>query len=648
MARSTLKLAAAALLTALVTPALAEAAPAPAPAPISAEDFGALPFFSTPEISPDGTRLVAGSVAGGKKAVVLVDLMAADYRLSTIAIPDTFEMLWARWAGNRRVLMSLLIPTRLYGAEIKSSRLVLFDLPSAQLHMLDAKIGGVDGDDIIHVDPQGKYILLSAQRSLFETPAVLHVDLDTRKTRQLVKPYPGVWSWYADSDGTVRAGLGTEGARWWLFYRETAAAGFKKIATGRRPDNESLTDVEKLLPVAGSDKGYAIANKATGRYGVYRYDFVTDTLGQAVFEHPDVDVDGVGFSPKTGEPDSVSYADDRDRVAWLDPAMKNVQARLDRALPGAINRIVSRDAADRRMVVWSGGASDPGTYYVFDRRKGELRELARPYARLDGKPLAPVESIRYVARDGLQIPAYLTLPLGRPAAGLPLVVMPHGGPFLRDKWTYEPWAQFLANRGYAVLQPNFRGSTGYGKAFVEAASGQFGRKMQDDLDDGAHWLAQRGIVDPKRVCIMGASYGGYAALWAAVRNPDLYRCAISFAGISDVEAMLRHDRSQWIARRYYRDWRDRVRGEGHPDLREVSPIARAAQIRIPILIAHGEKDGNVPVRQSRMLHEALLRAHVAHDFVLYPDEGHGFAKVENSVDFLRRVEAFLARHNPAG
>ncbi len=648
MARTMSKLAAAVLLASLASAPARPEPPAAPPPLIPAEAFGALPFFNAPEISPDGTRLVAGSVWDGRKAVVLADLTRGDYALARIDLNQKYEMLWARWAGNRRVLLSLVIPTKLYGAEIRTSRLFLFDVATRKVHPLDGKIGGIDGDDVIHVDPQGRYILLSAQRSIFETPAVLHVDLDTLKATQLVKPYPGVWSWYADRDGTVRAGLGTEGGRWWLFYRETAQAGFKKIAAGRRPDNQRLTDVEKLLPVAGSDKGYAIANKATGRYGVYRYDFVTDTLGEPVFEHPEVDVDSVGFSPRTGDPDSVSYADDRDRVAWLDPAMKAVQARVDRLLPGAVNRIVSRDALDRRMVIWSGGASDPGTYYVFDRIKGELRELARPYAALDGLPLAPVQSVRYPARDGLAIPAYLTLPLGRPAEGLPLIVMPHGGPFIRDKWTYDPWAQFLANRGYAVLQPNFRGSTGYGKAFVEAASGQFGRRMQDDLDDGVKWLASRGVADPKRVCILGASYGGYAAMWAAVRNPDVYRCAISYAGISDVAAMLRYDRSQWIAQRYYRDWRDRIRGEGGFDLARVSPLARAGEIRIPLLIAHGQKDGNVPFAQSKRLHEALLRARVDHEFVVYPEEGHGFARVEDSVDFLKRIERFLAKHNPAG
>jgi dipeptidyl aminopeptidase/acylaminoacyl peptidase len=171
--------------------------------------------------------------------------------------------------------------------------------------------------------------------------------------------------------------------------------------------------------------------------------------------------------------------------------------------------------------------------------------------------------------------------------------------------------------------------------------------MQDDLDDGVRWLAERGIADPKRVCIMGASYGGYAALWAAARNPDIYRCAISFAGISDVGAMLRHDKSMLVAQRYYRDWRDRIRGDSKFDLDNVSPIERALDIRIPVLLAHGKNDTNVPPSQSAKLHEALKRAGREHEYVLYPDEGHGFSKPEDAADFMKRVDSFLAKHNPA-
>jgi dipeptidyl aminopeptidase/acylaminoacyl peptidase len=626
----------------MALPSMVQAAPPPI---ISAEDFGALPFLFSPEISPDGRRAVAGSVISGKKAVVVADLAGADYALQKIALPDNVEVLSTSWAGSGQVLMSLLVPGKIYEVEYKSSRLAVYDLAAGKLSWATDKVGGLDGDNILFVDPEGKYLLLSAQRSFFDPPSVLRVDLQTMKSKQVVAPRPGVWSWHVDATGVVRAGLGRSGGRWWLFYRESEAAPFRKIAKGGSNDEVKMTDVEMLFPAAGTDKGYVIANKATGRYGIYRYDFAADAIGEAVFEHPEVDVEGVTFSSRTRDIDAVTYVDDRDRIVWLDPAMKALQVRLDKALPKAINRVVSRDAADRNMIVASGSASDPGSYYIFDRQKGELREFARPYSTLDGKVLAPVEPVRYEARDGLSIPAYLTLPAGRDPKGLPLIVLPHGGPFARDKWQYETWVQFLANRGYVVLQPNFRGSTGYGKEFVDRASGEFGRKMQDDLDDGVRWLTARGLVDPKRVCIMGASYGGYAALWGAARNPDIYRCAISFAGISDVSEMLRYDRSRFAATRYIKDWRERIRGEG--GLGEVAPIKHAAKIRTPLLIAHGKDDHIVPHSQSVRMHTALKEAGHAHEYVLYEGEGHGFSKVENSVDFLKRVEAFLKKHNPA-
>jgi dipeptidyl aminopeptidase/acylaminoacyl peptidase len=257
-----------------------------------------------------------------------------------------------------------------------------------------------------------------------------------------------------------------------------------------------------------------------------------------------------------------------------------------------------------------------------------------------------MDSVSYAARDGLQIPAYLTLPRGIEAKQLPLIVMPHGGPFLRDEWGYDTWVQFLANRGYVVLQPNFRGSTGYGRDFVVKGEGQWGRTMQDDLDDGVKWLVEQGKVDPKRVCIMGGSYGGYAALWAAARNPEIYRCAISFAGISDLAAMIKYDRRAFAATRYYTAWRERVQGDKSFDLNTVSPLYAIDRINIPLLIAHGSDDENVPLAQSKKLHEALLKAKKPHSYIVYEGEGHGFDKPENATAFLEQVDQFLRTNNP--
>jgi dipeptidyl aminopeptidase/acylaminoacyl peptidase len=260
--------------------------------------------------------------------------------------------------------------------------------------------------------------------------------------------------------------------------------------------------------------------------------------------------------------------------------------------------------------------------------------------------MSPVASVRFTARDGLPLRGYLTLPKGRDAYGLPLVLMPHGGPFERDKWEYDPIVQFLASRGYAVLQPEFRGSTGFGKDFVEKGYGQWGRKMQDDLDDAVDWLARTGQIDARRVCIVGGSYGGYAALWGAIRNPDRYRCAASMAGVSNLPAQLRYDRQFFSAKRY-REFRTQVAGESEASLDSVSPIAFAAKVKVPLLIGHGEKDERVPPEQSHELVEALTKAGANVTATFYKDSGHGFDSSADLEDWLKKLESFLARYNPA-
>ncbi len=328
---------------------------------------------------------------------------------------------------------------------------------------IQKKLNSIDGDNVIYVEPEGKWLLISMARSLFESPSVWRIELPSMEATQVVKAHEGVWSWFADSSGIVRAGLGSSAQRWWLLYRKQPQGKFERIVKRNISKKDEDTQIEKFIPITGTDQGYAVANRQTGRFGLYRYDFGTDTLGEAVFEHPEVDIDDFDLDAAGGVA-AVHYKDDRARIKWLEPEMKKLQDRIDRALPGSINRVVSMDAKRNRMIVSSVSAADPGTYFLFDQSKKEMAFLAKPFAALEDKPLAPMESVRYQARDGLSIPAYVTKPLGRPAKALPLVLMPHGGPFVRDNWGYDPWVQFLANRGYVVLQPNFRGSTGYGGA----------------------------------------------------------------------------------------------------------------------------------------------------------------------------------------
>jgi dipeptidyl aminopeptidase/acylaminoacyl peptidase len=613
---------------------------------ISAADFGALPFMVGPKMSPDAKHVVTTAHLKGKQLLVILDLGQKTGPAHSFTMPGKWELGWYRWAGNERVLVSMGHADMLFGEDVYVTRLVMYDLKTDQAAFVGKKNEGVEGDDVIHIDRDGHWLLLNVQKTIYDYPSVYRVDLDTMEMKKVVGAHPHVWNWFADSSGTVRAGVGVEGRRWWLLYRKDADGKFEKIMrrTVKRDDEEGA--IERFIPINGSDHGYAVTNARTGRYGLYRYDFSSDSIGEPVFEHPQVDIDDFRISDQN-EITAVYYTDDRSRVEWLMPRMKELQGKIDRELPDRINRVISMSSDGEKMLIWSGSAADPGTYFYYDATTAKMSMLARPYGSMTDKPLANMDSVSYAARDGLQIPAYLTLPTGVEARQLPLIVLPHGGPFLRDEWGYDTWVQFLANRGYVVLQPNFRGSTGYGRDFVAKGEGQWGRTMQDDLDDGVKWLVEQGKVDPKRVCIMGGSYGGYAALWAAVRNPEIYRCAISLAGISDLAAMIKYDRRSFAATRYYTAWRERVQGDKGFDLNTVSPLYAVDRINIPLLIAHGTDDENVPLAQSKKLHEALLKANKPHSYIVYEGEGHGFDNPANATAFLEQVEQFLRTNNPA-
>lgn len=620
------------------------AADAPAPPRIPIEAFAQLPFLDAPVISPDGAHVAARSLATGKAGLFIFDPADAARDPRFIPTGDN-KVLDLNWAGPHRVLVTLGSKAKYDGMELPTARLFSIDTVTGAVTRLDRNSHGLFGGEILYTDPAGAWLLVSSQDDVFSTPSVKRVDLSTGVATTVEKAREDVWSWYADGTGVVRAGIAYDGDRWKIWYRATPTEPLRAIKGKVGKDDSGSVDSLRFL--VGDSNGLIVTNGRTGRFAAYHYDFKTGTVGDAIYENPDVDISSVLIDPLTGVVSGIKYEDDRRRVAWLEPKMRAIQARIDRLLPGAENSVVSQSDDAKRLLVWSGGAADPGTYYLFDLTTGRMTSFAKPYETLDGVQLAPVVPVSYAARDGLTIPAYLTMPLHRGDKGSPLIVMPHGGPFARDDWEYDPFVQFLANRGYVVLQPEFRGSTGYGKAFVEKGYGQWGRKMQDDVDDGVDWLVKSGKVDTKRVCIMGASYGGYAALWGAIRNPEKYRCAISFAGVTDIDAILRYDRRSFSAPRYFRQWRTKIAGEDKIDLDTVSPVAQATRLTIPVLIAQGEKDTNVPPRQAHAMVDALTKRHADVESVFYKEAEHGFTRPEDMADYLRRVEAFLTKHNPA-
>lgn len=640
-----------------VPPALAQQATAPEAKPTTApaaksglpgsEIFAEKPGFTSLELSPDGQKIAAIENGATRSRLVVFETD------SSIRKPQYFEVPAAsgtsiEWAGPNRLLVTNGLILNLFGIPMLISNISLLDLKTGKHKDLDPERRTLFAGEILYVDPKGDWVLLAVQKSMGGTPWVKRIDLNTGEAAYIEKARPDVWNWFADSAGVVRAGIAYDDDRWTMWYRDHPGVPLAKIKSPEVKGTEGTVDSVHFFP--GEGGGAIITNAKSDRFAAYRFDFRTGAIGETIYEHPQVDVTAVVPNPATRGIAGISYEDDRTRIAWIEPAMKAVQARLDKALPGADIQIRGRSLDGNRLLIWSGGAADPGTFYLFDQAARRLEALTQPYEKLATVKLAPVKPIRYSARDGLAIPGYLTVPNGRAEKGLPLIVLAHGGPFVRDHWTYDPYVQFLASRGYAVFQPNFRGSTGYGKRFVEAGYGQWGRKMQDDVDDGVAWLVAQGIVDPRRVCTMGASYGGYVALWGAIRNPDKYRCAISLSGVTDLPGMLKADRKSFAAPRYFRQWESRVRGEKDTDLKALSPLAQAARMTVPVLIAHGELDTNVPAEQAHKLVTALAaRKGTASEVVpiFYKNEGHGLDETANIVDFLAKLEAFLGKHNPA-
>ena len=609
---------------------------------IPVEALASLPYVRDPELSPSGHAAAARVTIGGEEKLAIFNTRDPAQRPEMVAFGKA-ALRWFSWASDERLLLGLSLTSKGMGVELPITRLFSFDVASKASRRLGTGRGMI-ADNVIFTDPAGRFVLLASQPDLFSSPSVERIDLATGATEPVQRPMAGVWNWFADGSGIVRAGVEYGDRRYKIYYRESAGAPLRLIESRLHVRDGSVIDAMRFV-VGG--QGVVITNGPTGRFAVYNYDFAANLVGAPIFEHSEVDVTDVLTPSASGAVDAVAYEDDRPRLKWFDPAMAKLQARIDRALPGKNNRVVSRSRDNGKVMVWSAAADDPGAYYLLDAATKRLNLFATPRTSLEGSRFAPVTAVRYAARDGLSIPAYLTLPVGREAKGLPLIVLPHGGPHARDSWTFDAEVQLLANRGYAVLQPQFRGSTGYGKDYLVRGFGQWGRAMQDDLDDGMDWLVGRGIVDAKRVCIMGTSYGGYAAMWGAIRNPERYRCAISMAGVSDVRAMLRWDAKQMGGGRYFKDWKDRVRGEEEIDLAAVSPLQQAARLRVPMLIAHGAKDTSVPPLQSARMVKAAAGNPGGTQSIVYPEAAHGFSRSEDATDFMRRVEAFLAKHNPS-
>ena len=359
-----------------------------------------------------------------------------------------------------------------------------------------------------------------------------------------------------------------------------------------------------------------------------------------------VDFGGAIFSELTNELIGTSYTDDKSRVVWRDKEFESDYNRLKKNLGDREIAFGSGTADEKKFIVSTYSDVDPGTVWVFDRKSKNLSTLYQVREKLDRKALSPMRPIRYKSSDGLEIPAYLTLPKGLPEKNLPLVVVPHGGPWSRDNWGYNSYAQFLSNRGYAVLSPNFRGSTGYGKKFLDAGNGQWGDKMQDDITWGVKHLVDTGIVDPKRVAIMGGSYGGYATLAGVTFTPDLYAAAVAIVAPSNLNTLLGSIPPYWeqIRTMFHKRMGDPGTAEGKAQLERQSPLNHVSKIKTPLMVVQGANDPRVKKAESDQIVIALRERNYPVQYLLAGDEGHGFARPVNNMAMFAAAEKFLAQH----
>lgn len=624
--------------TALSSPAMAER-------PVT--DFTAQEIIDWADISPDGSKMVADMEIEGERRLVIFPLDG-----SGAALPIKMgegEIHQVEWVGNDWIVVMVGQDGFWNNYETYLTRLVAFKADGSEMHKLSPPktILGDDGyaphgGTILWTSKDGSpEILVSFQPDPWGTqehrfPRVARVDVSKDKWAFVTPGMLGVWNWYADTTGSVRVGTGNEkGGKRRLVYREDGSRGlFDEV--------NSVSRIEQL-PVPRlflrDNKALAIS-RHEGYSAVYEMDLTTMEMGAKVFGVPGYDVSSIITDPVNPNGlRGIVYRDSQTRVQWFDPRFTSVQNVLDNTF-GPGNAMVSSSSYDaKKHIVHVRRGDNPG-YYFYDVDAKNIAPIAKPTS---DQRWAPTRTVKYKARDGMEIEAFLTIPRDKEAKNLPVLIMPHGGPRARDYEGWDLWAQFFADRGYLVVQPNYRGSTGYGFEFERAGVGEWGRKMQDDLDDALAWAAAEGLADPNRACMIGGSYGGYAAMRAAQRNPDLYRCAISFAGASDLQDMYKTDRTNFVDRDAISDyWNEQT-----ADFKSVSPVNYPEQFGIPILLVHGEEDLRVPVRHSRRMAEALSKAGKPFVYIEQEENDHHFTRDEDMHEFLLEAEKFLDKYNPA-
>lgn len=614
------------------------------PEKISVEEFFSPPERALATISPDGTR-IAYLAPWKNRLNVWVQSVDSDEDSRCVTADETRSVYMYRWTHDSRWLLYVQDNG---GDENWHMYRVDPDDPGAPAVDLTPFAGAKAMFELPAGRPAKAVVYLNTRT--VELLDVYELDIASGELTLLAQNPGDVFDWLCARNGelfssTMTADGDVSLARW-----DTATQTSHPISTYDGADYPV-----GILPMHATPDGSGLwlgSNKDSSRVRLARLDAATGEETE-VDSHPVFDLGGpLGIVPtlivsqRTGELLGARYHGERQLISVLDPHFGAVLDNLAKLSDGDL-ATVSSDASEQRWVVSFTHDRDPDVTYYYDHSTGESRQLFRPYPHLDPQALAPMAPVTITSRDGLALPSYLSLPVGVEPVGLPMVLLVHGGPWTRDSWGYSPEVQLFTNRGYAVLQVNFRGSTGFGKDFVKAAVGEFAGKMHDDLIDAVDWAVEQGYADRDRVAIFGASYGGYAALVGVTFTPDVFAAAVDYVGISNLANFMRTLPA--IARPFLaNNWHLFVGDPSDPkqeaDMLARSPITRADQIRTPLLVIQGANDSRVVQAESDNLVAALRNRGVEVEYMVKDDEGHGFLNPENLIDMYSAVDRFLARH----
>ena len=598
---------------------------------IALEDFFRKPEKTKFTISPDGKHL-AWLAPWNSRLNIHVQTIGQQQvnRVTEVSDRDIADYFWK---GKDTLIFSRdnggdenfhLFSVAREGGQVRD----LTPFPSVRVEVID---------DLEEIPDQMLIAINKRDASVFD---VYRLDIHSGEL-ELVAENPGnITYWLTDHAGKVRIAGISDGLKTVLLYRETEQDEFQPIL-----ETDFRNDLTPKAFTFDNKNLLALSNLGRDKKALVEFDPKSAQEIKVLFENSKADVSGLLVSKHREIIEGAVYITDKVKFAFFDDAREQRQSFLESQFPGAEVFAWDHSKDESRFLVKVSSDRNSGSAYLYDLLSGELTKLADFTPWLDPEQMAPMQPIQYQSRDGKTIHGYLTLPVGIEAKNLPVVVNPHGGPWARDMWGFNPSVQFLANRGYAVLQMNFRGSLTYGREFWEAGFKQWGTgSMQHDISDGVAWLIQEGIADPKRIAIYGASYGGYATLAGLTYTPNLYAAGISYVGPSNLFTLYASIPPYWepIRQTMYEQ-------VGNPEtekdfVQSISPYFYADKIKVPLFVAQGANDPRVKKAESDQIVEALRKRNIAVPYMIKFNEGHGFRNQENQFDFYRAIEAFLAQH----